>query len=79
VFFALLAGCQRMSSLSHFLSDVVWGAAAGCTVTLLFLPGGLLAFQFDRLEAFLQTFANRRFKTIAAQSTGEKPRRRDAA
>src|SRR5436309_3238272 len=50
VFFALMAGCQRMSSLSHFLSDVVWGAAAGCTVTLLFLPGGLLAFQFDRLE-----------------------------
>ena len=79
VFFALLAGCQRMSSLSHFLSDVVWGAAAGCTVTLLFLPGGLLAFQFDPLEAFLQSLANSRFKAIVAQGTGEKPRRRDAA
>jgi membrane-associated phospholipid phosphatase len=79
VFFALIAGCQRMSSLSHFLSDVVWGAAAGCAMTLLFLPGGLLASQFDRLEAFLRTLANRRFTSVIAPSTDQEPRRRDAA
>lgn len=51
--FAILAGCQRMSSESHFLSDVFWGAAAGCISAGLFLPGGFLASWFDRLEAWL--------------------------
>jgi membrane-associated phospholipid phosphatase len=51
--FAVLAGCQRISSWAHFFSDVVWGAAAGCVAVILFLPGGLLACWFDKLEAFL--------------------------
>jgi membrane-associated phospholipid phosphatase len=51
--FAILAGGQRMSSESHFLSDVFWGAAAGCLSASLFLPGGFLAAWFDRLEAWL--------------------------
>jgi membrane-associated phospholipid phosphatase len=51
--FAILAGAQRLSSEAHFLSDVVWGAAAGCIAAGLFLPGGLLALWFDRLEAWL--------------------------
>jgi membrane-associated phospholipid phosphatase len=51
--FAVLAGCQRMSSWAHFFSDVVWGAAAGCVAVILFLPGGLLACWFDKLEACL--------------------------
>jgi membrane-associated phospholipid phosphatase len=79
LFFALMAGCQRMSSLSHFLSDVVWGAAAGCTAMVLFLPGGVLAFQFDRLEAVLQSLASRRFDRAVAPTTAQPPRQRDAA
>ncbi len=75
--FAVLAGCQRMSSKSHFLSDVAWGAAAGCLAAALFLPGGLLAGQFERLEAW---FASRRSGTDG-DNTGEsvRPGRRDAA
>jgi membrane-associated phospholipid phosphatase len=49
--FAILAGGQRMYSASHFLSDVVWGAAVGTFSASLFLPGGWLAAKFDRLEA----------------------------
>jgi membrane-associated phospholipid phosphatase len=49
--FAVLAGCQRMSSGSHFLSDVLWGAMAGSLPALLMLPGGWLSCWFDRLEA----------------------------
>jgi membrane-associated phospholipid phosphatase len=51
--FALLAGGQRLSSTSHFLSDVTWGAAVGTFAASLFLPGGWLAAKFDRLEACL--------------------------
>jgi membrane-associated phospholipid phosphatase len=51
-FFAVLAGCQRLSSGAHFLSDVIWGAAAGSIPAVLFLPGGVLASWFDRLEAW---------------------------
>ncbi len=49
--FALLAGCQRMSSASHYLSDVIWGAAVGATATALFMPGGLISKPFDRIES----------------------------
>lgn len=51
--FALLAGGQRLDSTAHFLSDVLWGAATGAFSASLFLPGGWLAHQFDRLEAHL--------------------------
>ncbi len=57
--FAILAGLQRLSSEAHFLSDVVWGAAAGCISAGLFLPGGLLASWFDRLEAWLGSRSQR--------------------
>jgi membrane-associated phospholipid phosphatase len=49
--FAILAGCQRMSSWSHFLSDVLWGAATGSITVALLLPGGLLSRRFDRWES----------------------------
>ncbi len=48
--FAVLAGCQRMASGMHFLSDVCWGAMAGSLAALLLLPGGWLAPLFERLE-----------------------------
>ncbi len=48
--FAVLAGCQRMSSGMHFLSDVCWGAMAGSLPALLLLPGGWLAAPFERWE-----------------------------
>jgi membrane-associated phospholipid phosphatase len=57
--FAIMAGCQRLSSEAHFMSDVVWGAAAGCIAAGLFLPGGLLASWFDRLEAWLASRSSR--------------------
>lgn len=69
-FFALLAGCQRMSSWAHFSSDVVWGAAAGCVAVVLFLPGGLLASWFDRLEALLASYGAPR--AAAASSSDER-------
>jgi membrane-associated phospholipid phosphatase len=79
-FFALLAGCQRMSSQAHFLSDVVWGAAAGCTVAVLFLPTGLLAWQFDWLERRLQALnLGRAGNPTDADSPSIRPRQRDAA
>lgn len=79
-FFALLAGCQRMSSQAHFLSDVFWGAAAGCLIAVVFLPGGLLAWQFDWLEALLRT-GNRHAPTADLQTAKPTvdPLRRDAA
>ncbi len=80
VFFALLAGCQRMSSQAHFLSDVFWGAAAGCLVAVVFLPGGLLAWQFNWLEALLRT-GHRHAPSDGAPAADSDlhPRRRDAA
>lgn len=57
--FAILAGGQRLSSEAHYLSDVVWGAAAGCIAVGLFLPGGLLSSWFDRLEAWLASRSQR--------------------
>ena len=62
VLFAILAGCQRMSSWSHFLSDVIWGASIGCLSMLLYLPGGLLAHWFDRLEGFLAGLRGRHYR-----------------
>jgi membrane-associated phospholipid phosphatase len=53
VVFAVLAGGQRLYGTAHFLSDVVWGAAAGSFSASLFLPGGWFAPKFDRLEAYL--------------------------
>jgi membrane-associated phospholipid phosphatase len=74
--FALLAGCQRLSSGSHFLSDVLWGAAAGCFCAALFLPGGLLAPWFDRLEsrraAIVRNPPNKT-STAAERSSAEQP------
>jgi membrane-associated phospholipid phosphatase len=49
--FAILAGLQRLSSWSHFSSDVVWGAAAGSIGAVLLLPGGLLSKAFDCWES----------------------------
>lgn len=78
--FAVLAGCQRMSSKAHFLSDVAWGAAAGCLIAMLFLPGGLLAGQFDRLECWLQSRKRKAAETPAnVKPPAVVPRRRDAA
>ncbi len=57
--FAILAGCQRMSSGSHYLSDVVWGAAVGTLAMALFLPGGLFTVAFDRLETYLASRGDR--------------------
>jgi membrane-associated phospholipid phosphatase len=51
--FAALAGCQRLASESHFLSDVMWGAAIGSIPAVLLLPRGVLSPWFDRLEAYL--------------------------
>ncbi len=47
---ALSAGGQRVVSGDHFLSDVVWGAAAGAFCAVGLVEGGLLAPWFDRLE-----------------------------
>ena len=78
--FALLAGCQRMSSQAHFLSDVFWGAATGCTIAVLFLPGGLLAWQFEWLEAILASHGQRSIEESGGEGRpGTPQRRRDAA
>jgi membrane-associated phospholipid phosphatase len=47
---AISAGGQRVVSGDHFLSDVIWGAAAGAFCAIGVLDGGLLAPWFDRLE-----------------------------
>lgn len=53
LFFALAAisGLQRMHSMAHFPSDVLFGAALGCLGASLCLPGGLIGRRFDRFEA----------------------------
>jgi len=47
---AALVGLQRLLNGSHFLSDVLWGAAIGFTVSHCILPGGFMTRGFDRLE-----------------------------
>jgi membrane-associated phospholipid phosphatase len=71
VVFALLAGGQRLYSMAHFLSDVVWGAAAGSFSASLFLPGGWLAAKFDSLEAYLAIVS--RDRTGAGELAGANP------
>ena len=48
--FAFSAGCQRVVSGDHFLSDVLWGAALGSLFAAGFVNGGPLSRWFDRLE-----------------------------
>jgi membrane-associated phospholipid phosphatase len=48
---AVLAGCQRMQSSSHYLSDVLIGAAVGLFVARACIGPGRLATQLARLEA----------------------------
>jgi len=50
VLLAFLVLCQRVESLAHFLSDGLVGAAVGCWVSALFLPGGWLHGPFQRWE-----------------------------
>lgn len=50
VFLAGLVLCQRVEALAHFLSDALAGAAVGCWIGALFLPGGWLSQPFSRWE-----------------------------
>ncbi len=50
---AALAGFQRVTEQSHFLSDVFWGAAVGCIFAPLCVYGSRIARRFDVLEARL--------------------------
>ncbi len=51
---AVLVACQRMQSASHYLSDVLVGAAVGLIVARGCVESGWLAARFDRLEARLK-------------------------
>lgn len=51
VFLAAMVGCQRIASMAHFPSDVLFGAAAGCFITRFILERGILARCFDKWEA----------------------------
>lgn len=51
---AVMVGCQRMHSRSHYLSDVLVGAAIGLAVGRACLEPGWLARQIARLEACLK-------------------------
>jgi len=51
---AALAGTQRLLHQAHFLSDVLWGAAVGCTIAPMFCGKTRFAKAFDRLEAWLR-------------------------
>jgi membrane-associated phospholipid phosphatase len=51
--FAALVGLERTVAQSHFLSDVLWGAAVGCIFAPLCAYGSRLARVFDRLEETL--------------------------
>jgi membrane-associated phospholipid phosphatase len=48
---AALVGCQRIASMAHFPSDVMFGAATGCFVAQFILQTGGIAKCFDRWEA----------------------------
>ncbi len=50
IFLAFLVVCQRLETNAHFLSDCLAGAAVGCLVGSLFLPGGWLSRGFERWE-----------------------------
>ena len=50
VFLAFLVLCQRLDAHAHFLSDCLAGAAVGCLVSSLFLPGGRISKTFERWE-----------------------------
>ena len=47
---AVLVGCHRIQTGAHFTSDVLWGAALGSLIAMLFLKVGLLPQWLDRLE-----------------------------
>ena len=47
---AAMVGCQRIASMAHFPSDVLFGAAAGCLVAQFILERGVIAKCFDRWE-----------------------------
>lgn len=49
--FACLASLQRMKSQSHFLSDVLVGAAVGCLAGLLVTQWPVLSRRFSKLES----------------------------
>jgi membrane-associated phospholipid phosphatase len=51
VFLAFLVLCQRLEAHAHFLSDCLAGAAVGCLVSSLFLPGGRLSRAFHTWES----------------------------
>ncbi len=47
---AVLVGCQRVVCGAHYPSDVLAGAAAGCTAALFLLKIGALPAKFNRWE-----------------------------
>ena len=54
---AVLAATQRVASENHFLSDVLWGAAAGLFFSTACLPGGWFSKPFDWIERRLEARA----------------------
>ncbi|MDY0167857.1 MAG: phosphatase PAP2 family protein [Thermoguttaceae bacterium] len=56
---AILVACQRMQSRSHYLSDVLVGAAIGLIVAWTCLGSGWVARQMDRLESRLKMTGKR--------------------
>ncbi len=56
---AILAACQRMQSRSHYLSDVLVGAAIGLVVAWTCLGSGWTARQIDRLQSRLKMAGKR--------------------
>ena len=54
VVLAVLAACQRMTSSSHYLSDVLWGAALGYFLGRGIISGFLTESYFNRFEARLR-------------------------
>ena len=51
---AVLAACQRMTSGSHYLSDVLWGAALGYFLGRGIISGFITESYFNRFEAYLR-------------------------
>lgn len=69
--FAALAGFQRVIDMRHFLSDVFWGAAVGCTFAPLCVYGSRISREFDKLERRLQgdpSRTNGRLSHVAPRS-----------